>query len=131
MHPRRRQSEQHIARRDRRAGEQPVALDRADAKAREVVVAFRVHARHFRRLAADQRATRLLATLADARDHAPGHAGLQLAAGIIVEKEQRLRALHDQVVDAHRDQVDADALMPVVLDRELELGPDPVVRRHQ
>ena len=60
-----------------------------------------------------------------------GDAGVELAGGEIVEEEQRLGALHDQVVDAHRDQVDADAVVPVVLDRELELGADAVVRRDQ
>ena len=38
------------------AGQLLAALDRADAEAGKVVVAWRIHARHFRRLAADQRA---------------------------------------------------------------------------
>ena len=47
------------------AGQHLVALDRADAEAGEVVVALGVHARHFGRLAADQRAAGLPAALGD------------------------------------------------------------------
>ena len=44
----------------------------------------------------------------------------------IVEEEQRLGALHDQVVDAHRHQVDADRVVQAGLDGELQLGADAV-----
>ena len=53
---------------------------------------------------------------------------LEPAGGEIVEEEQRLGALADQVVDAHRDEVDADGVEPPGLDGELELGADPVGR---
>ena len=46
---------------------------------------------------------------------------------VIVEEEERLGALHDQVVGAHRDEVDADAVVLARLDRQLELGADAVV----
>ena len=63
----------------------------------------------------------------DAGDHrrAPAPTS-QLAGGEIVEEEQRLGALHHQVVDAHRDQVDADGVVQAGLDRELQLGADAV-----
>ena len=109
------------------AGQHLAALDRADAEAGEVVVARGIHARHFGRLAADQRAAGLPAALGDRRDDPLGDAVVELAGREIVEEEQRLGALHDQVVGAHRDQVDADAVMPSGLDRELELGADPVI----
>jgi hypothetical protein len=38
-----------------------------------------------------------------------GDIRVELAGGEIVEEEQRLGALHDQIVDAHRDQIDPDA----------------------
>ena len=56
---------------------------------------------------------------------------VELAGGEIVEEEQRLGALHDQVVGAHRHEVDADGVVPAGLDRELELGADPIVGRDQ
>src|SRR6185437_1267032 len=43
-----------------------------------------------------------------------------------VEKEQRLSALHDDVVDVHGDEVDADAVVNAGFDGELELGADAV-----
>ena len=52
---------------------------------------------------------------------------VELPASVIIEEEQRLGALDDEVVGAHRDQVDADAVVAAELDRQLELGPDAVV----
>ena len=49
----------------------------------------------------------------------------------VVEEEQGLRALHDEVVDAHRDEVDADRVVAAALDGDLELGADAVVGRDQ
>ncbi len=44
------------------------------------------------------------------------------------EEEERLRALDDEVVGAHCDEVDADAVVPAGVDRQLELSPDAVDR---
>ena len=54
-----------------------------------------------------------------------------MAGRIIIEKEQRLGALDDQIVDAHRDEIDADRMVNVALDRELDLGADAVIRRNK
>ncbi len=48
------------------------------------------------------------------------------AGGEIIEEEQRLGALHHQVVDAHGDQVDADRRMQPGLDRDAQLGADAI-----
>ena len=109
----------------------PVALDRADAEAGEIVIALGIHARHLGRLAADQRAAGHAAALGDPRDHPLGDRVVELPGGVIIEEEQRLGALDDQIVDAHRDQIDADAVVPATVDRELQLGADAVVRRDQ
>ena len=52
------------------------------------------------------------AALGDAGDDRSRDAGVELAGREIVEEEQRLGALDDEVVDAHRDEVDADAVVP-------------------
>ena len=52
---------------------------------------------------------------------------VELAGGEIVEEEQRLGALHDDVVDAHRDEVDADRRVDAGVDGDLELGADAVI----
>ena len=66
-----------------------------------------------------------------AGDDALGDVALELAGREIVEEEQRLGALHDQIVDAHRDEIDADPVVAIAVDRELELGADAVVGRDQ
>ncbi len=102
-----------------------------DRKAREVVIAVLVEARHFGGLAADQGAAGFPAALGDAGHDGRSRFRIELAAGKIVEEEQRFRALHHEVVDRHRHQVDADAAMQAGLDRDLDLGADAVGRRHQ
>ena len=52
-------------------------------------------------------------------DHGGANLGLELAAGIVVQEEERLGALHHQVVHAHRHQVDADGVVAAGIDRDL------------
>ena len=108
------------------AGEQPATLHRTHGEAGEVVIALGVEARHLRRLAADQRTARLPATFGNAGDDGAAVLHRQPRRGVIVEEEQGLRALDDEVVDAHGNQVDADRLVPVTSDRQLQLGADTV-----
>src|SRR5215469_17450611 len=56
----------------------------------------------------------------------PRDAELELAGGEIIEEEQRLGALHNEIVDAHGDEIDADRVVPAGEDGELELGADAV-----
>ena len=56
---------------------------------------------------------------------------VERAGGEIVEEEERLRALHDEVVHAHRDEVDADRPVLAALDGDLQLCADAVGRRDQ
>ncbi len=51
--------------------------------------------------------------------------------GEIVEEEKRLGALHDEVVHAHRDKVDANRRVLAAFDGDLELGADAVGRRDE
>ena len=82
-------------------------------------------------LAADQRAACLLAAGGDALDDIRGDGDVETLADVIVEEEQRLGALHENVVDAHRDEVDADRVVARERERELELGPDAVGARDE
>ena len=107
-----------------------VFFDEADAETREVVILAVVHARHFGGFAADERATGLQAPLDDALDHAFGRVDIELAGRVVVEEKQRLGALHDDVVHAHRDQVDADRVVPAGLDGQPQLGADAIGSRH-
>ncbi len=49
-----------------------------------------------------------------------------LPGGKIIQKEQWFSALHDEVVDAHRDQVDADGIMQSGLHGDFQLGANAV-----
>jgi hypothetical protein len=109
----------------------PVALDHADAEAGQVIVVVGVHAGHLGGLAAAQRATGELAAPGDPTDHRRRAVDVEAAAGVVVEEEQRLGAGHRDVVRAHRDEVDADGVVPVELLRNPQLGPDPVGARDQ
>src|SRR5690606_28228772 len=84
------------------------------------------HVRHLGGLAADQRAAGAFATRGDAADHGRGGVDIELAGREIVEEEQRFGGLHEDVVDAHADQVDADRVVAAELLGEPELGADAV-----
>ncbi len=111
--------------------QQLAALGRTHGKAREVVVAVRIHARHFGGLAADQRAASLAAALGDALHDRRTLVRVELAGGEVVEEEQRLGTLHHEIVDAHGDEVDADGVVAVGVDGDLQLGANTVIGRHQ
>ena len=116
---------------DRVAGQRLRALDGADAEAGEVVIALGIHARHLRRLAADERTAGLPATVGNRSDDRLCDGRIELPGREIVEEEERLGALDDEIVGAHRDEVDADAGMIARIDGELELGADSVIGRDQ
>ena len=120
-----------MARRNAFAGQLLAAFHRADAETRQIVVARSIHAGHLGGFPADQRAAGLFATIRNARNDALGHAVLELAGSEVVEEEQWLGALDDQVVDAHGDEIDAHRVVPATVDRQLQLGADTVIARHQ
>ena len=106
-----------MARRHPVAGELLAAFHGADAEARQVVVAGGIHSWHFRGLAADQRAAGDAAPLGYPGDDPFGDCVVQLRAGEVIEEEQRLGALHNEIVGTHCDQVDAHPVVPSGLDR--------------
>ena len=106
-------------------------LDHADDEAGDVVLAVGVEARHLGGFAADQRAAVLAAAARDAGDDLLGDRRRQPPGRQVVEKEQRLGALHQDVVDAVVDQIGADGVVPAGHERDLELGADAVGARDQ
>jgi hypothetical protein len=101
-------------------------VDDPDAEAREVVVAVGVHPGHLGGLAAQQRAGGLLAAVDDPLHEVEEHGLVDLAHRDVVEEEERRGAGDDEVVHAHRDEVDADRVVDAELAGELELGPHAV-----
>src|SRR4029078_7838926 len=92
----------------------------------EIVIAGLVEARHLGSLAADQRAPRLFASQRDPFHDQGAYLGRKLAAGKIVEEEERFGALYDEVIDRHRDTIDADRVVDVGFNRDLDLGADAI-----
>jgi hypothetical protein len=131
MRPRRSEADDCIAGAHLRAVDDAILLHDADAEARKVIIRPMVHTGHLGGLAADQCAARLPASLGDARDDTQGDLYRQVSGCVVVEEEQRLRALHDHVIDAHRNQVDSDAIVPARVDRKSQLGADAVGAGHQ
>src|SRR2546421_531927 len=60
-----------------------------------------------------------------------GDLRIEFAAGEIVEKEQRLGALYEHVVGAHRYKIDADGVVAAEGEGELQLGAHAIRARDQ
>ncbi len=130
MHPVRGEPEQHVAL-DHVPRQRPAAFHRPDRETREVEIVAGIHARHLRRLATDERGARLAAAVGDPLDQPRRVLHVEPTRRVIVEKEQRLRPLADQIVDAHRHEVDPDPAEFAAIDGHAELGAHPVRRRHE
>ena len=102
-----------------------------DRKARQIVIALLVEAGHLGGLAPDQRAAGFPAALGDPRDDRGGRLRIELAAGEVVQEEQRFCTLHHEVVDRHRHEVNPDTAMQAGLDRNLDLGANAIGRGDQ
>lgn len=126
MQSARSQPQDDVAGADRCTGQHPVALDGAYGETSEIVISRRIEARHFRGLAADQSATRIAAAGGNSVHNLASVRHRESTTGIIIEKKQRFRSLHHQVVDAHGDKVDAERSMLTKLDTEPQFGADAV-----
>ena len=115
------QTDHNVARFDALAVDNFVFFNDAHSKACEVVFAIGVHTRHFGRFAADQRAAGEFATVSDALDNAFGRVDVELSATEVVKEEEALGTLHEDVVDAHGDQILTHRIMTVKLEGEHEL----------
>ena len=105
-----------------------VLLDEPEAESGEIEVLVRIDSRHLGAFSADERCAGELASPGDSLDHDLGRRQLEPAHGQIVQEQDRLRALDEHVVGAHRHQVDSDRLVARGLDGQPELGADSVRR---
>ena len=95
-------------------------------EASDVIFTVLVHSRHLGGLSAHEGASGLTASVSDS-----GHDGLYdlrtgLSLGHIVKEHKRFRSLGQNVVHAHRHGVDADGVVLVHRERQLELSADSV-----
>jgi hypothetical protein len=86
----------------------------------------RVHARHLGGFTADQRTASQFAALGNAADDRSGGVDIELAAGEVVEEEQRFGTEDQDVIDAHRDQILTDRIVSVQLESQAQLGTDAI-----
>ena len=116
----------HVTGTDPAGAEQLAGLDDARRGAGDVVVVGVEQPGVLGGLAADQRAAGDHAGLGDALDDRGDPLGDDAAAGDVVGHEERLGTAHDEVVDDHADQVEADRVVDVHLLRDRDLGADAV-----
>jgi hypothetical protein len=126
-----REPEQHVALGDPRSVDGQRFFHDTYREPCEIVLAGDEGVGVLRGLAADQRAARELASGGDALDDLGGNRDVESLADVVIEKEQGFRTLDQDVVDAHRDEVDADGVVPVQRERQFQLGADPVRARNQ
>ena len=122
VQPARREAEHDVAGRDLRAVDHLGPVDDAHAEAGQVVLVGLHRAGVLGHLAADQRAAGLPAALGDAGDDRGDQLAVELADRDVVEEEERLGAGHEDVVRAHRDEVDSHRVVLAEQLREHELG---------
>ncbi len=131
MHAGRCKPDHHVARRNIAARQHIVASHRAHREAGKVVVAGLIHAGHFRGFTADQGATCFAASCGNTFDHLRSDRRIELAAGKVVQEEQRFGSLHHEIVDRHGDEIDPDRIVTRGFDRDFDLGSDAVGRGDQ
>ena len=90
------------------------------------VVAVSVHTGHLGRLSPHERGPGKRAPPADAGNDLFRDSHVEPAGGKVVEEEHRLRAVGDDVVHAHRHEVDPDGVVPIPCDCEFDLRADTV-----
>ncbi len=125
------QPDQAVSRRYLAAVDDAVLFHDAHAESGQIVFARAVHAGHFRRFSTHQRGAGELAAAGDAADNRGRDVHVQMSRGVIVQEEQRLGAANHHIVGAHGDQIDADAVVALGLDGELELGAHAVGAGHE
>ena len=120
-----------VAHLDLGAVDQLGLLHDARREAGDVILVAFVHAGHLGRLAAHQGAARLAAALGHAGDDRLDLGRDIVPQGHIVQEEERLGALREHVIDAHGHGVDADGVVLVHREGDLELGAHAVGAAHQ
>ena len=115
-------ADKHVADLDLGAVDELRLLDNTGGVARDVVFAALVHTRHLGGLASYKRAACLAATLCNAGNDGFNLGGLIVADSHVIKEYERLCALGEHVVDTHCDCVDADSVVLVHLEGNLELG---------
>src|SRR5207302_7475788 len=123
--------EDHVAGPDRAPVDNAVLFHHAEREAGEIVFVPGERVRMLGRLAADQRTAGQLAARSDTLDDLRRNTHIELFADVVVEEEQRFGPANENVVYAHRNEIDAHRVVPLQFEGELEFGADAVGPRHE
>src|SRR5215470_16349546 len=121
-----RKREKRVAGLDTFSSEQIFSLDCADDESRKIVFTGLVEARHFRGFAPDESTTRFAAGAAHAIHQLLDDVRIHLAERQIIQKKERLGALHQNVVHAVIDEIATDGGMNVHGHGDFQLGADAI-----
>lgn len=113
------------------AVDQAASLDNAHRKTGKLVMSGFIEARHLGRLTSQNRAAGLTATNRDSLDNLGDTVWIHFANGNVVQEKQRLGALNNKIVDAHRNEVNSDGVRDSGSKRDFELGADAVGATHE
>ena len=119
-------AQQDLARAHVRGIEDAVLLHDAHGESRKIVVVAAVHPGHLGGFAAGQGATRQLAALGDAPDDGFGKVDVEASGGEIVQEVEWFGAGDEDIVDAHRHQVDADGVVAIQGGSQFQFRADTV-----
>ena len=97
----------------------------------QVVLALGVEVWQLRDLAADQGAAGLPAARGDPANDGLDEPRHDPVDPDVIEEHEGLRPVDEEVVDPHGHQVDPDGVVPAGQERDPQLGPDAVRRRHE
>ena len=124
-------ADQHVAFDNRGTIDYGGLLGHAHGETGQIVLVLVVHARHLGGLAAHQRTAGLTAAVGDTRDDGLDLLGFVAPHGHVVEEHQRFGALRQHVVDAHGHGINADRVVLVHLEGQLEFGSHAVGPAHE
>ena len=112
-----RQPQHHITRHDFFTVDDLGFFDSTHRKAGQIIFAIRVHARHLGGLTPNQGATGHFTTGRNPFDHIGRGRDIEFAASEVVEKKQRFSTLHQNIVDAHGDEINAHGVVFIEMKR--------------
>ena len=98
----------------------------ANTEPGKVVIFTFVHPGHLSGLTTNQRGSRQFAAFANTRDYRRRNFHIEFARGVVVQKEQRFRAHHRDIIATHSDQIDTDGVVDTKVHRQLQFRADAV-----
>src|SRR5438067_4056026 len=127
----RRQTEQNIAGPNCPTVNNLFSIDDAHNETGNIIFTVGIEARHLSGFAAEQHAAIFATAVGDAFDNVGDRVRRKLAGGDVVEKEERPRALYQNIVDTVVDEIASDRVVNSGGERNLQFRADAVCGSNQ